>query len=370
MHPRPLHIAMLREHACPLAAPATRAASATCGSATPLPMMFDLAAVARPAERPAVFLDKDGTLIVDLPYSTDPDTIRFTPDAPQALRRLAGAGFALIVVTNQAGLATGRLSRQDFAAMQRALEQRVLAEAGVPLDGWFTCPHSPGPDGAPRCLCRKPAAGLLRQARTAHGVDLARSWMVGDVLDDVEAGRRAGCRTILLDVGNETAWRRSPLREPPAGRRQRDRLAPLAAARARPPLHDARRSGRSDRRVQRYRHGEAMPSGPCRVRAGTPNALRGSDPSAITDFMPSSDRFPHARPAFFLAASERAWPNSATCTVPARRFEKVAARTAAAAAKRASGGAFPAFLSGAWIAQKRSRRTGQFFPMRPARRDL
>jgi histidinol-phosphate phosphatase family protein len=180
----------------------------------PLPMMFDLAAVTKPVERPAVFLDKDGTLVVDVPFNTDPERVRFTPEAPQALQRLAQAGFLLIVVTNQPGLATGRLSRQDFATMQRALEQRVLAEAGVALDGWFTCPHSPGPGGVPRCLCRKPAAGLLRQARTAHGVDLARSWMVGDMLDDVEAGRRAGCRTVLLDVGNETVWRRSPLREP------------------------------------------------------------------------------------------------------------------------------------------------------------
>lgn len=181
---------------------------------TPLPMLLDLAAVTKPADRPAVFLDKDGTLVVDAPFDTDPQRIRFTPQAPQALRRLAQAGFLLIVVTNQPGLATGRLSRQDFAAMQRALEQRVLEQAGVPLDGWFTCPHPPGPEGLPRCLCRKPAAGLLRQARTAHGVDFARSWMVGDMLDDVEAGRRAGCRTVLLDVGNETAWRRSPLREP------------------------------------------------------------------------------------------------------------------------------------------------------------
>jgi D-glycero-D-manno-heptose 1,7-bisphosphate phosphatase len=194
--------------------PRGRQAQAPWELSTPLPMMFDLATVTRPADRPAVFLDKDGTLIVDVPYNTDPERIRFTPGAPQALRRLAEAGFLLIVVTNQAGLATGRLSRQDFAAMQRALERRVHAEAGVALDGWFTCPHSPGPDGVPRCLCRKPAAGLLRQARTAHGVDLARSWMVGDILDDVEAGRRAGCRTILLDVGHETVWRRSPLREP------------------------------------------------------------------------------------------------------------------------------------------------------------
>lgn len=191
-----------------------RLAEAEWALGAPLTLMFDDAAVARAPERPAVFLDKDGTLIVDVPYNADPARIVFTPGAPQALRRLAGAGFLLVVVTNQAGLASGRLSRHDYAAMRRALEARVQAEAGVALDGWYTCPHSPGPDGLPRCLCRKPAAGLLRQARSVHGIDLARSWMVGDILDDVEAGRRAGCRTVLLDVGNETVWRRSPLREP------------------------------------------------------------------------------------------------------------------------------------------------------------
>jgi histidinol phosphatase-like enzyme len=66
----------------------------------------------------------------------------------------------------------------------------------------------------PACACRKPAPGLLRQAAAEHGIDLAQSWMVGDILDDIEAGRRAGCRTVLLDVGNETVWHRTPLREP------------------------------------------------------------------------------------------------------------------------------------------------------------
>jgi D-glycero-D-manno-heptose 1,7-bisphosphate phosphatase len=85
------------------------------------------------------------------------------------------------------------------------------------LDGFYYCPHSP--DGvitryAIPCTCRKPMPGMLYRAAREHGLDLAQSWMVGDILDDIEAGRRAGCRTVLIDNGNETEWKRSPLRTP------------------------------------------------------------------------------------------------------------------------------------------------------------
>jgi len=166
------------------------------------------------SRRRAVFIDKDGTLIVDVPYNVDPARLRFTPHALDALRLLDGAGFALFVVTNQPGLASGRFSRAEFAHLQQALTARVRAEAGVALAGFYACPHAPAASAALACLCRKPAPGMLRQAARAHRIDLARSWMVGDILDDVEAGRRAGCRSVLLDVGNETIWRMSPLREP------------------------------------------------------------------------------------------------------------------------------------------------------------
>jgi D-inositol-3-phosphate glycosyltransferase len=164
--------------------------------------------------RPAVFLDKDGTLVEDVPFNTDPACLRFTAGALPALQALASHGFALLVVTNQAGLATGRISPGGFERLRVALEARLRDEAGVRLDGFYVCPHAPGPDGAPACHCRKPAPGLLHQAAAVHGLDLDRSWMVGDILDDVEAGRRAGCRSVLLDVGNETQWRAGPLREP------------------------------------------------------------------------------------------------------------------------------------------------------------
>jgi histidinol-phosphate phosphatase family protein len=168
------------------------------------------AAAAPPPQRPAVFLDKDGTLVVDVPYNADPALLRFTPRALPALRALRCAGYALVVVSNQPGLALGRFSAAEFETLRRALQDRLRREAGVALDGFFFCPHAPEAG----CDCRKPAPGLLRQAADALGLDLARSWMVGDILNDVEAGHRAGCRGVLLDVGHETLWQLTPPRRP------------------------------------------------------------------------------------------------------------------------------------------------------------
>jgi histidinol-phosphate phosphatase family protein len=166
------------------------------------------------ALRPAVFLDKDGTLVHDVPYNVDPQQLRFTPHAIEALRLLQAAGWPLIVVTNQPGIALGLFDQTDWQRLAAGLTER-LAEHGVELAGIHACPHAPALDAAPAgCICRKPAPGLLRQAAREHRIDLAGSWMVGDILNDVEAGRRAGCRTVLLDVGNETEWVWSPRREP------------------------------------------------------------------------------------------------------------------------------------------------------------
>lgn len=167
-----------------------------------------------PMRRAAVFLDKDGTLVENVPYNVDPDLLRFTPNAVAGLRHMVQLGYVLVVVSNQSGLARGFFNRSQLGRLQRALCQKVKQEAGVELAGFYACPHLPGPRDAPACLCRKPAAGMLKQAALALNLDLSRSWMVGDILHDVEAGRRAGCRTVLLDVGNETEWRMSPLRTP------------------------------------------------------------------------------------------------------------------------------------------------------------
>jgi histidinol-phosphate phosphatase family protein len=192
----------------------------------------------RAAGARAIFLDKDGTLVEDVPYNVDPARLRFTPGALEALRLWRDAGFQLVVVTNQSGLGRGLFGRAELEALQRALAGR-LAEAGIPLAGFHACPHAPAVAPARGCACRKPAPGLLLAAARAHGIDLARSWMVGDILNDVEAGHLAGCRSVLLDVGNETEWRAGPLREP-------DLRCPDLLAAARATLRESARPGRRD----------------------------------------------------------------------------------------------------------------------------
>jgi len=165
--------------------------------------------------RRAVFLDKDGTLVHDVPYNAAPDRVRLREEAGAALRALQTAGYALVLVSNQSGVALGRFEESALEPVwQRIAED--LAAAGVALTGTYYCPHHPDGRGAYgiACDCRKPAAGLLQRAAEHHGLDLPASWMIGDILDDVEAGHRAGCRAVLLDVKNETEWRRGPLRTP------------------------------------------------------------------------------------------------------------------------------------------------------------
>ncbi len=163
--------------------------------------------------RPAVFIDKDGTLVTDIPYNVDPARLCFTEGAVEALRDLQNAGYLLVVVSNQPGIALGRF---ELPALQRCLcaLAEMLAREAVRLAGIHVCPHAPASGPVAHCLCRKPAAGLLYQAAREHGIDLRRSWMIGDILDDVQAGRRAGCRSVLVDVGNETVWRLEPERVP------------------------------------------------------------------------------------------------------------------------------------------------------------
>lgn len=158
-----------------------------------------------------ILLDKDGTLVVDVPFNVDPARIRPTPGALEGVRRLHEAGYRIAVVSNQSGVALGHFAESALGAVEASV-RRLLAEAGVPLAGFYYCPHHPDVDG--ECDCRKPRPGLLRRAAAELGLDLARSWMIGDILNDVEAGRRAGCRTVLLDNGNETEWVLTPGRRP------------------------------------------------------------------------------------------------------------------------------------------------------------
>ena len=163
-----------------------------------------------------VFLDKDGTLLQDVPYNVDPREMRFAPGAQRALRALGSLDIPLIVVSNQPGVALGRFATRDLVAVKARLA-RMFRACGARLQAFYYCPHHPeGQDArfARQCACRKPAPGMLRRAGARHRLDLRRCWMIGDILDDVEAGRRAGCRTILIGNGNETVWRKGSLRSP------------------------------------------------------------------------------------------------------------------------------------------------------------
>jgi D-glycero-D-manno-heptose 1,7-bisphosphate phosphatase len=178
------------------------------------------------AYRRAVFLDKDGTLIENVPYNVDPALIRLAPGAAAGLTLLHRAGFALFVISNQSGVARGYFPESALAAVEARLRE-LLAAFGVPLAGFSYCPHHPQgtvEEFAMACDCRKPAPGMILRVAAEHAIDLSRSWMVGDILDDIQAGRAAGCRTILIDNGNETEWLLAPDREP------HDRVPDLAAA--------------------------------------------------------------------------------------------------------------------------------------------
>ncbi len=154
---------------------------------------------------PAIFIDKDGTLVDDVPYNVDPARIALSAGAADALAELAARGFRLVVVSNQPGVALGYYRAEALRAVEARLRELVPA-----LGAFYFCTHGP----AAGCKCRKPAAGMLLRAAREHRIRLEHSWMIGDILDDVEAGRRAGCRTVLLDNGNETEWQLTKARFP------------------------------------------------------------------------------------------------------------------------------------------------------------
>jgi D-glycero-D-manno-heptose 1,7-bisphosphate phosphatase len=148
--------------------------------------------------RPAIFVGLEGTLVDCPEFGSSAGPLRYLVGAREALGTLARAGFAIVVATNQSGLALGRFSRSEFALREALLQRQLRDEVGVELGSFFVCPHRPGAGGVPGCLCRKPAPGLLVRAARAQGLDLAASWLIGSSLDDIEAGHRAGCRTLLL----------------------------------------------------------------------------------------------------------------------------------------------------------------------------
>ncbi len=148
--------------------------------------------------RRAVFLDRDGTLIEDVSYLRDPSQVQLLPGAAESVALLNRAGVLAVVATNQSGIARGVVSRDQYRLAERRVDE-LLALNGARLDAHYCCPHLPEIDGP--CECRKPGPLLYRQAAERFGIDLGRSWWVGDRLRDVEAAQLFGGRGILVSSG-------------------------------------------------------------------------------------------------------------------------------------------------------------------------
>jgi D-glycero-D-manno-heptose 1,7-bisphosphate phosphatase len=147
------------------------------------------------APRRAVFLDRDGTIIEDRNYLSDPAGIRLIPGAAAAIARLNRAGLPVVIVTNQSGIGRGYFSSDDYHRVERRLDE-LLRSAGARVTATYHCPHAPGV--AVPCECRKPAPGLFERAARENGLDLASSFYVGDRLRDVRAGLDHGGTAFLL----------------------------------------------------------------------------------------------------------------------------------------------------------------------------
>jgi D-glycero-D-manno-heptose 1,7-bisphosphate phosphatase len=143
--------------------------------------------------RPAVFLDRDGTIIKDADYLKEVDQLEVFEFTVEALRLLKAKGYLLIVLTNQSGIARGFFDEEQMRSVNNALQERLDGS----IDAIYFCPH--GPDDA--CDCRKPKIGMIKQAANEFSIDLANSWIIGDKKSDIETGFNAGIATALVLTG-------------------------------------------------------------------------------------------------------------------------------------------------------------------------
>jgi len=154
--------------------------------------------------RPAIFLDRDGVVIDDVHYLASPSQIQLIPGSAKAIADLNRAGWPVIVVTNQSGVARGLFTMDGVRAVHRRLSEQ-LAGHGARIDAYYFCPHYHTEDVLTEfrqdCSCRKPRPGMLYQAAREHCIDLSTSWMIGDRESDLQAGAAAGARTILVRTG-------------------------------------------------------------------------------------------------------------------------------------------------------------------------
>jgi D-glycero-D-manno-heptose 1,7-bisphosphate phosphatase len=155
----------------------------------------------------AVFLDRDGTVVRDVGYLSDPGELEFIPGAADAVKMLNEAGFKVIVVSNQSGVARGLIEESRLADIHARLDE-MLGEYGAKVDGYYYCPHHPEHGERIRCDCRKPGPEMANIAAREHGIDLARSYFVGDKMSDILLGKNAGGKTILVLTGYGEGERR------------------------------------------------------------------------------------------------------------------------------------------------------------------
>jgi D-glycero-D-manno-heptose 1,7-bisphosphate phosphatase len=166
-----------------------------------------------PALRPAVFLDRDGTIAEEVGYLNHLSRFHIYPFAADAIRRLKAAGWCVVVVTNQSGVGRGFFPESLVVETHEKL-RREMDSAGAQIDAIYFCPHA----GADNCECRKPKTGMLVRAATEHALDVKNSWVVGDRYSDIELAHAAGCRSILVMTGygrgdyeyNRESWPRGP----------------------------------------------------------------------------------------------------------------------------------------------------------------
>jgi D,D-heptose 1,7-bisphosphate phosphatase len=153
----------------------------------------------------AIFLDRDGTLIEDQKYQFQPDGLHLLGGVASGLRWLRAAGYRLIVITNQSGVARGLFGEDSVREINARLAD-ILAEEQIDIDAFYYCPHHVEgcvPEYSVECECRKPRPGMILQAAKDLRLDLADSWVVGDIRDDVKAGQSAGCRTVLIGADGQ-----------------------------------------------------------------------------------------------------------------------------------------------------------------------
>ena len=152
-------------------------------------------------QRRFIVLDRDGTIVEEGEYLSQPEQVKLIPSAGAALRELQQMGFGLVVITNQSGVGRGIFDQDRLDLIHERLKQ-LLDREGVHLDGLYVCPHKPDD----HCSCRKPKLGLLQKAAEDLGFSLERSIVIGDKAGDIEMGRTAGVVTFLVRTGYGAQW--------------------------------------------------------------------------------------------------------------------------------------------------------------------